>query len=177
VPYSITNQTKRFLLPATILVALWLAWAAGVRSGPRADDLTAAVEQQYTGVKRCAACHFDEFELWKTLPHAREAFPKLPAKYRDDPDCLKCHVTGYGQPTGFDSVKTTPMLAGITCEACHGPGSEHERIAKEFSHKKTLSPEEERLVLESTTRLVEGACIACHTTSGGHKPHPPYDEE
>ena len=35
--------------------------------------------------------------------------------------CVGCHVTGYGHG-GYTGE---PALAGVGCEACHGPGSAH----------------------------------------------------
>jgi hypothetical protein len=39
--------------------------------------------------------------------------------------CLPCHTVGFGDPSGFVSVATTPQLVNIGCEDCHGPGSKH----------------------------------------------------
>lgn len=38
--------------------------------------------------------------------------------------CQPCHVVGFGEG-GFVSDAVTPQLAGIGCEECHGPGSDH----------------------------------------------------
>ena len=47
-----------------------------------------------------------------------------------NPECLACHATGYGRPTGYDPAAVkggAPNLQGVQCEACHGPGTMHER--------------------------------------------------
>jgi hypothetical protein len=132
--------------------------------------------QTYIGVKQCAACHLKEYKVWKASKHATAAFQSLTAKYVADPECLKCHSTGYGQPTGFKALATTPNLAGTTCEACHGPGSKHAEIAKQFTDKKP-SPEEEKAIRGSTWKVMpDNACLACHAAQG-HKEHPKYDKQ
>src|SRR5688572_18880510 len=91
-------------------------------------------DQTYMGVKQCAACHFDQFLDWKTTKHAK-AFDVLPAKYKTNTECLKCHTTGHGEESGYKDKKT-PDLVGASCESCHGPGSKHGEIAKSFGDKK-----------------------------------------
>ena len=61
-------------------------------------------DQEYTGTKRCASCHFDQFMKWKASPHAK-AFSLLTKKYEADAKCLACHTTGYGQKTGYGAAK------------------------------------------------------------------------
>jgi hypothetical protein len=131
--------------------------------------------QTYVGAKECAACHFEQYMVWRTTPHAK-AFTIMPAKYQTDASCLKCHTTGYGQPTGFKSVQETPSLAANTCENCHGPGSEHTKIAKSFGQKK-LSEQEQKYV-RSTIYLMQpkNVCVECHLATG-HKQHPKYDKQ
>lgn len=130
--------------------------------------------QTYMGTKQCSACHFDQFMTFRSTRHAK-SFEILPAKYKEDAICLACHTTGHGEPTGYKDASSTG-LAGTSCEACHGPGSKHGEIAKEYANKK-LSPEQS-LYIRSTIHkmLPDNACFKCHKTKG-HIPHPEYDKE
>ena len=95
----------------------------------------------------------------------------------NDPKCINCHATGYGQPTGFKDEASTANLKGTTCEACHGPGSKHDKACKPFLNVKKLSPgrrqDRPRLDLQDPSRQ---RLPACHTAQG-HKEHPKYDKE
>jgi hypothetical protein len=130
--------------------------------------------QTYAGSRECAACHFEQFTLWRTSPHSK-AFEKLPAKYQADSTCLKCHSTGHGDPTGFKSLKETPNLAGNTCEGCHGPGSKHVEVAKSFGQKR-LSPPEQAQVRDSIYKMQpKNVCAECHMAAT-HRKHVTYDK-
>ena len=63
----------------------------------------------------CRRCHLRLYRTWERTPHA-DAYEVLPEESRADPACVKCHVTGYGQPGGFTSIEDTPQLAGGGCE-------------------------------------------------------------
>jgi hypothetical protein len=96
------------------------------------------VHAQYVGMSRCRPCHFAEAKSWEQTKMAK-AFELLkpgvaaeskrahkldPEKdYTHDASCLPCHVTGYGKPGGFESIESTPGLAGVQCEVCHGAGA------------------------------------------------------
>lgn len=119
--------------------------------------------QEYTGAKRCASCHFEQYMQWSKTPHAK-ALQLLPAKYAKDPKCLECHTTGFGEPSGFKDAATSAALAGVSCEACHGPGSVHEEVSKPFAQKKTLTPDEEKLLRDSIWKNPpQNVCLGCHT--------------
>ena len=130
-------------------------------------------DQTYMGSKNCSSCHFDQYLSWRQTKHAK-AFDILPAKYRTDTSCLKCHTTGHGEPTGYKDASTA-ALVGTSCEACHGPGSKHAEISKQFANTK-LTPEQEAYVRSTTHKILPGnACIECHITRADKK-HPPYDK-
>lgn len=132
--------------------------------------------QTYTGAKRCASCHFKQFMSWKKTKHAKEAWESVAVKYRADPKCLICHTTGYGTPTGYKD-QTSTALEGTTCEACHGPGSIHEEVCKQFLNKKTLTKDEDKVARDSIYKILpENVCIRCHI-SQDHEEHPKYDKK
>lgn len=110
--------------------------------------------QTYIGVKKCSSCHFKESTQWKKTGHGKEAWESVPAKYRTAAECLPCHTTGYGQPTGFKDAASTPALVGTTCEACHGPGSKHDEACKPFLNKKKLDPADEKIARDSIFKPV-----------------------
>ncbi len=101
---------------------------------------------QYIGATGCVECHRPFQDQWNKTRHSG-AFASLEKVGKSkDPECVKCHVTGYGDEGGFYSAKATPGLANVQCEACHGPGREH---IVDFANPM-------RPVTEST-------CLKCHS--------------
>jgi hypothetical protein len=97
------------------------------------------------GPETCKACHPAAYEAWRASAHAR-ARDSLPERQRNDPRCLSCHA-----PQLEDG------LAGVTCEACHGPG-------RLYSARYVMRDAE----LARAVGLVEPterSCLACHTDS------------
>jgi len=99
---------------------------------------------KYMGIQKCKGCHKREYKSWREGPMGPVTFRALmPGKsaeaketagldpqkdYTTEPKCLECHATGYGKPGGYVDPYTTPHLAGVTCEACHGPGEYFWRV-------------------------------------------------
>ncbi len=153
------------------LALLCLLIAGTVHSQPPVKETAAEpappAGQTYVGVKRCSSCHFKQYMSWKKTKHAKEAWASMPEKYRTSAECLPCHTTGYGSPTGFKDAASTPNLEGTACEACHGPGSKHEETCKPFLNEKKLSPEQEKLARDSIYKILpQNVCVACHTSRG-----------
>jgi len=82
--------------------------------------------------------------------------------------CYGCHVsqlsTNYDPET--DSYKTVWAEPGINCETCHGPGQEHNKIAKETPSGTPLR--ELRIISTKTMTPTQrdATCATCHTKGG-----------
>jgi hypothetical protein len=97
---------KRLVLVAGMLVAL----------GVLAAQATA--EGTYIGADKCKMCHKIQHTSWLETKHAKATEAGKAAKDRAwGPDCLACHVTNKDE-----------AMAGVQCEACHGPGSDYKSI-------------------------------------------------
>ena len=72
--------------------------------------------------------------------------------------CIKCHVTAYG--AGPEQLAPTYRDAdGVSCEACHGPGSEY----ADEDHGPDV-PNREAMGFQLLTNLTERreVCVSCH---------------
>ena len=79
----------------------------------------------YVGTDFCAGCHEEAYRVWSESRHAKAFAPLRNKKRQSDARCLRCHATGYGFFTGFESEEGTPEFASVGCEACHGVGGNH----------------------------------------------------
>ena len=82
-------------------------------------------KSRFAGRTRCLICHRSNYLQWTRTPHHRAYLTLVEKKQNYNPDCLKCHVTGYGEPDGFIDVMQTGYLVAVQCEVCHGPGRDH----------------------------------------------------
>ena len=82
----------------------------------------------YVGSNACQSCHAKEFEIWSASPHAHAVTTLEKASKQSDANCLGCHTTAFAKPGGFPAaakVASSPDLARVGCESCHGPGGDH----------------------------------------------------
>lgn len=133
---------------------------------------------KFLGGEVCSRCHEDVYKAWLDTPHAA-AFQSLAEKGREsDSDCVGCHTTGHGKPSGYlpdvegqaaAPAPGSPDLENVQCEACHGMGTYHDRSGDDFlkvteaecskCHNEEHSPEfeyKEYLQFTSCTALVHG---------------------
>ncbi|MGC9328938.1 MAG: multiheme c-type cytochrome [Candidatus Hinthialibacter sp.] len=106
-------------------------------------------ENGYLGAKICMGCHKEEYEQWMKTRHASAFFELLEQTRHWVPECVRCHVTGFGHPEGFRQFPQSDHLMHVQCETCHGPGQRH---VDEFGmgHIK-LTPQ-------------KSLCVQCHTS-------------
>lgn len=79
----------------------------------------------YTGNDACVVCHEEQAATWEITQHAG-AFDTLVTHSEErNPECVGCHVVGFGQPGGYSFDAPEPHLEGVGCENCHGRGGGH----------------------------------------------------
>jgi len=122
----------------------------------------------YVGSVSCGTCHLEQLEQWRGTAHAR-AFATLVKKGSQfDPECVGCHVTGYGRGNGFHDAKSTPAMANVQCEECHGPGMQHFRYqsseGKQGNEAEATFPE-----------ITKSVCVRCH--KGDRDPDFDYEKK
>lgn len=115
---------------------------------------------RFLGSDACRGCHPQAYGRWRATGHARD-FAGLPAADQEKPACLRCHVTGYGDPLGFGSGGGAALLASVGCEACHGAGADHAGSAHPALVPTATGG-------DCPPCEVNRICRLCHT--GGHSP-------
>ncbi len=113
--------------------------------------LAANAAPTYIGAEKCKMCHKVQYDSWAQSKHAKatenaqkSANPKFEAA------CLTCHATN-----------KDAALAGVQCEACHGPGSDYKSLSvmKDAAKAKAAG-----LVIPS-----QATCDSCHDGKDHHK--------
>ncbi len=159
----------------SVLVLVMLVGMAGllVSIPASAED----GEHAYIGSKGCKKCHLKQYKSWEqtTMATTFEALKpgeraeakaasgfEVDKDYTTDPECVKCHVTGYGKEGGFVDIETTPELAGVGCESCHGPGGTYTQ-----DHLMSLKNKEYKKVEVVAAGMVDtisaDQCVGCHS--------------
>ncbi len=109
------------------------------------NSSTAPGSDQYLGSENCMSCHPAQYEQWKTTQHAH-AFATLERTQKDaTPECVQCHVVGFGRPGGYENASKSAKLKNVGCESCHGYGTQHDMFAK------------------TGGKVAEAVCLTCHT--------------
>ena len=124
----------------------------------------------FVGADKCKLCHNSaakgaQYTKWAESKHAKayatlateEAKKTGAAKGIADPqkapECLKCHVAGYGAPAAKLTEKYK-IEDSVSCEACHGPGGDYQKIDVMKDRAKALAA---GLIIPD-----EKVCRSCH---------------
>lgn len=122
--------------------------------------------QEYVGADKCKMCHKSEksgqqFPLWEARKHsksfqalsmeqAKEFSPDTPAA--ENPKCLSCHAP---------LADKAPDLKeeGVTCEVCHGPGSDYKKLSIMKDHAEAVK---NGLTDYPSVDAIKTKCLSCH---------------
>jgi hypothetical protein len=108
----------------------------------------------YAGSGACAGCHGDKYDEYTGTKHAGAYNSATSAATFP----LISRTVGYGQPSGFSNILSTPHLANVGCENCHGPAGWHK-----FSDHELIRP---------AVSIDPAICGGCHSGTQ----HPTYEE-
>jgi len=169
-------MNKRFLTLAVAVAVLSLI-SCGLVSGE--------AQHKYVGVKKCAMCHKAEakgnqYGKWLSSKHAK-AYERLAspeaqetAKKRgitgnpqEAPQCVKCHVTGYGEDAGL-FTESFVKSDGVQCESCHGAGGDYLSLSVMKDKAKAMAA---GLIMPT-----KEVCVKCHNPESPNYKEFNYDE-
>jgi hypothetical protein len=149
---------KTLLLIASILL---IVYAISQAVGP---------VHKYIGAVKCKLCHTSDksgkaYPIWQKTKHAAayttlaspealEVGKKLGIETPQNSEkCLVCHITAFSvEKDAKDSTLT--LAEGISCEACHGPGSDYKAMAIMKDKQKAIAA---GLIIPN-----EKTCVTCH---------------
>ena len=129
----------------------------------RVSPMAEQVRQKYTGANSCRGCHGEVFSRWIETKHAHAMHALEEKSKQFDPECVRCHSTGFRKPSGFINLNVNPELANVQCEQCHGAGNLHVlfRQKGETEVSKLGSVALERARNYGKVRVT--TCLQCHT--------------
>lgn len=118
----------------------------------------------YAGGSFCQECHGAVGMEQRTFHGIASVV--LQGDEKNNPECLACHTTGYGIPTGFNIPDVDTHMNNIQCEACHGPAADHVReqtvIAEGLDPAYQLESEN-ALDTPFSKEVPQEVCLRCHT--------------
>ena len=128
----------------------------------------------YVGAAKCMICHKTETQgkqlpIWQGTKHS-QSFAALSSPQAaenakqanvqnptESPDCLKCHAPLYEKAAELKAE-------GVTCEVCHGPGSEYKKLN---IMKDVALAKQNGLILYDNQDAIKKHCLTCHASAHG----------
>jgi len=143
------------------------------RDAKRDNVLPKGNEERYVGDASCASCHSEIHAQWSSTPHASAMQTLIDHKSEYNADCISCHVTGHEEISGFVDFSSTPLLANVQCETCHGPGWEHvSSMARAEFYRSTGREDYAKKIEAGVSKQIvrdagESLCHQCHIEKTG----------
>lgn len=131
-------------LPLTMIAVLLFGWTL------LAEETEKVNEYIGDSAKKCKMCHKDSVAAWEKWTMAK-AYDSLSDEVKAKDECIRCHVTGFGEKGGWVNAEKTPNLLHNQCESCHGPAGDHMRAGMD---------KEERAATQ--TKPTKETCLKCH---------------
>jgi hypothetical protein len=104
-----------------------------------------AQDHEYVGAAKCKMCHKVQYASWEQTTHAKATDDAKASTDREfSADCLKCHATNASED-----------LAGVQCEACHGPGSDYKKMS--------IMKDKDASIANGLIIPSQETCDGCHT--------------
>ena len=131
----------------------------------------------YVGAKKCQICHKTEkqgmqYPIWEKSLHFKSAAALTSAMagqmaqtlgitgpLAENEKCQKCHAPLFQKAPDLKNE-------GVTCEACHGPGSEYKKLSLMQNREEALK---NGLTHLQNQEEIQKSCLACHENSHGIK--------
>ncbi len=153
-----------------LVLSAAIIFAAGIAYG-------AEKPSEYIGQGQCKVCHNKkttgaQWAVWKEMKHAHafDALKSDEAKEmakelgltkppHEEPQCVKCHVTGYDLEKMTVPAKIK-LADSVQCETCHGPGSAHKEDGRAVMFKKKTADEVDWMA--NLVEVEESICLKCH---------------
>ena len=140
-----------------------------------------AQDAKYVGAAKCKACHGkktgDQYGIWEKGPHANaikslsseEALKYAKENNIADPakdaKCLNCHSTKSMVDAKMLDPKTKLTAEeGVSCESCHGPGSEYKsaKIMSKKAYAADFAAAHKASMDAGLIMPTEKVCVTCH---------------
>jgi hypothetical protein len=128
----------------------------------------------YVGAAKCVICHKTEKQgqqhpIWEASKHSKSlgalTSPEAAANAQamgvanppEDAKCLTCHAPLFDKAAELKAE-------GVTCEVCHGPGSEYKKLSVMKSREESAK---NGLVLLNGADEIKAFCLKCHANAHG----------
>ena len=162
-------------LTARVGVVLWAlaVWTLAAANRGTAEEK----HPVFVGAKACAECHQGagmgfQHCRWQLSAHARAyaslAGPRakeiallsgIPQEPQEAQMCLGCHATG-ARAEDWEKDEAFHAENGVSCEKCHGPGSEYMDLKTMVQSKAAAAA---GLIMP-----IKSDCMKCHEVKGSH---------